>query len=556
MHREPRVHVLLSALDDGGGYRYHGIAMRAQPLCDEPDVAALAAACARRVGLAPARNNGVDAGGALAAARAWSIGADLIVYRDGADSCGWHADDTQGETLVLAVVVESRALRRVRFRPSRQWHARAPPPPPGAPGGTRALEDGDEELELWIAEGDAYSMDGAVQHGYEHCVPKAPALGDAGRRMVIIFRAGDIAAVPVDTGDALVDDTAPAALDTAAPSPSSPHARLLAPPPRRAGPTFGHCGARELRLYSREALVATHAHASGQRGVAGDAARGAEAVVVSRQASTLREADGLTWLRYTSTYRQGAGALWMSLHSSLPVRVFRSSSGKTRFAPPPPELTVGASPTKAASLAAAYRYDGLYLVMRMWQPDGTADTSEPPHGSREPGGAPACTFELVRCDGAPNELSNDAFASAIVGSAPEGGSALPPRLPEAAPLEALDVVLPVRSPEPVSRERRHEHAVRFARVSAPARVALARLLKSTPCSSQISWPASSPAPRPTVPIPVLPPFAPPYPMMPSLVAPPVPPASLALSPTALPPAVSLPPATIRLLHELVAKNST
>ena len=31
MHREPRVHVLLSALDDGGGYRYHGIAMRAQP---------------------------------------------------------------------------------------------------------------------------------------------------------------------------------------------------------------------------------------------------------------------------------------------------------------------------------------------------------------------------------------------------------------------------------------------------------------------------------------------------------------------------------------------
>lgn len=27
----------------------------------------------------------------------WGIGVDLIIYKDGEDSIGWHADDTQGE---------------------------------------------------------------------------------------------------------------------------------------------------------------------------------------------------------------------------------------------------------------------------------------------------------------------------------------------------------------------------------------------------------------------------------------------------------------------------
>jgi hypothetical protein len=31
----------------------------------------------------------------------WGIGVDLIVYKDGEDSIGWHADDTQGKHWLL-----------------------------------------------------------------------------------------------------------------------------------------------------------------------------------------------------------------------------------------------------------------------------------------------------------------------------------------------------------------------------------------------------------------------------------------------------------------------
>ena len=80
---EPRFHVLLSSKANYGnvGYMYHGIKMKAQPIDLVPEVASYAKELARYYRLPQDE---------------WDIGVDLIVYRDGDDSIGWHADDTQG----------------------------------------------------------------------------------------------------------------------------------------------------------------------------------------------------------------------------------------------------------------------------------------------------------------------------------------------------------------------------------------------------------------------------------------------------------------------------
>ncbi|KAH8078174.1 SET domain-containing protein [Aureococcus anophagefferens] len=332
---EPRVHMLLAPPAAGDGnlaYQYHGVTMRARPIAEVPSVAQLADKCSAAFGGTP-----------------WNVGVDVVCYRDGRDSCGWHADDTQGETLVLAVVLEG-APKRKKVRRSYAHVGEAP------------LADGDEELELWVGAGDAYSMDRGVQVGYEHAVPKVPPK-DTGvrKRVVAILREGDRKAAGAEAFDDADTGLANASLE---------------PPDRwdfdKLGGRFGHVdGIREgvrangdgaasldgAALYSRERLVETGGHNQAQRGVSGSLVRGAESVVVSRQSSRLREADGVSWLRYTSTRRQGAGALHRSLANRDPVRVFRSSNLGGAWAPTkPPE----------AKEAAVYRYDGLYDVVAMW----------------------------------------------------------------------------------------------------------------------------------------------------------------------------------------------
>ena len=56
--------------------------MRALPIDLVPEVASYAREVAGLYGLPDER---------------WGIGVDLIAYRDGEDSIGWHADDTQGK---------------------------------------------------------------------------------------------------------------------------------------------------------------------------------------------------------------------------------------------------------------------------------------------------------------------------------------------------------------------------------------------------------------------------------------------------------------------------
>ena len=65
------------------------------------------------------------------------------------------------------------------------------------------LSDGDEEIELYLGEGDGYDMDGVMQNGYEHRLPKR--IHSKAHRFVLIFRQGTAASVPIDSGVALAE---------------------------------------------------------------------------------------------------------------------------------------------------------------------------------------------------------------------------------------------------------------------------------------------------------------------------------------------------------------
>lgn len=149
---EPRTHFLLheKATDDFDGtteqpgYRYGNTRMKARPLKKLPKIEKLSrqmeSVCIRKG--AGGNNSGTTT-------NFWNIGVNPVLYRDGVDSMGFHADDDQGEELILTVLVRSPSdvTRRVVIRPM-----------------SRKIEDkwkgGDEEYVLLLTAGDAYSMDG------------------------------------------------------------------------------------------------------------------------------------------------------------------------------------------------------------------------------------------------------------------------------------------------------------------------------------------------------------------------------------------------------------
>ena len=295
----------------------------------------------------------------------WSIGVDLIVYRDGRDSIGWHADDTQAETCVLAVVVESDGMRPVCIRPNKR---------------VRDLEDGDEEVELYPGQGDGYELDAGCQHGYEHSLPKKKEV--KARRMVAIFREGAVREIGIDTGRPCcpseyerlglkevckykgsagpeIINSLPLATASSSvvcgtgavveteeeeiaregeekkgeegrsgggegPNPPNPpnspnlpqnlQNPALKPSTMRAKVVFGRpdptrTSIKEGSMCSRSSIYNAQLHNSDQRGVSGNIEHGADAVVLARNDSLVRERDGFTWLRYTSARKQGGGGL-------------------------------------------------------------------------------------------------------------------------------------------------------------------------------------------------------------------------------------------------------
>ena len=135
-YEDPRVHVLLSSDEQSyGGYQYHGTKMKPFPLSSIPEVEKL--------------NNDIASYMKIE----WNIGVHVIMYRNGSDIMGWHADDMQGETLVLTVVLESPTVimnsdvntccRPVLIKT--KWNDKSA---------------GDEFIRLFPYQGDAYMMDG------------------------------------------------------------------------------------------------------------------------------------------------------------------------------------------------------------------------------------------------------------------------------------------------------------------------------------------------------------------------------------------------------------
>ena len=97
---EPRVHMLLAPESAPGCALPRASSMRASSIEQAPCVKVLADKCTEKFG------------------KDWNVGVDVVAYRVWRRRRGWHADDTQGETLIVAVILQSGGgPRRVQFRP-------------------------------------------------------------------------------------------------------------------------------------------------------------------------------------------------------------------------------------------------------------------------------------------------------------------------------------------------------------------------------------------------------------------------------------------------------
>jgi hypothetical protein len=139
---EPRLHALVScdqqdksALDgtkthSACTYKYHGIQMKAhEHISSYPEMEKLSSRAAEDCNLSST----------------WSTGCDVLLYRNGRDKIGFHADDTQGETVIFCAVVMSEHLRCLHILPA---------------GKKKDYANRDMQVKFYADQGDAYAMDG------------------------------------------------------------------------------------------------------------------------------------------------------------------------------------------------------------------------------------------------------------------------------------------------------------------------------------------------------------------------------------------------------------
>jgi hypothetical protein len=134
VYKEPRLHFLLSQLAFNTkackqpGFNYHNRSMKAHPMRLFPEILRLTTELAEEAKLP--RN-------------IFNIGADVLLYRSNQDSIHWHSDNSQSESIIRTVVVESPVVpRAVHIRPI------------GQPN------DREEYVVLFPCAGDSYTMDG------------------------------------------------------------------------------------------------------------------------------------------------------------------------------------------------------------------------------------------------------------------------------------------------------------------------------------------------------------------------------------------------------------
>jgi alkylated DNA repair dioxygenase AlkB len=164
--KEPRAHFLLHEhapdhdIDDetkkSPGYKYGQITMKARPLHLLPHLQDLSDWLKVHCGVP-----------------CWNIGVDVVSYRDGRDSIGFHADNDQEEEHIVTVIVTSPPKpRQIVFKrmpdaaKKKQLRNGTQDIEPSLGEKRARLRDGDEEIELCLSAGDAYSMDGEFDHEY------------------------------------------------------------------------------------------------------------------------------------------------------------------------------------------------------------------------------------------------------------------------------------------------------------------------------------------------------------------------------------------------------
>jgi len=106
---------------------------------------------------------------------------------------GFHADNNQGEKVILTVIAASPdEPRRVAIKTDTQQSL---------------TQHNDIKINLYLDTGDAYVMDGEMQKNYLHALPKdkqvvtTTGTKEKKCRVALVFRHGDMRAVPEDNGN-------------------------------------------------------------------------------------------------------------------------------------------------------------------------------------------------------------------------------------------------------------------------------------------------------------------------------------------------------------------
>ena len=242
---EPRLHVLFHASatsDDmqttGIGYVYKDVQMKAHPMDTIPGLREFSDDLARALS--------VDQ---------WGLGVECVLYGSGDDRMGFHADDSQGETIIAALVLEDtgNTPRTVTIKPNEEY------------------QSCHNSYRLQLSQGTVYIMNGEMQKYYMHALLKTSKRAIDQRRIILVFRDGKKAET-IDNG--VVSD-------------------VEAKRHRKNPVQWGHIdGVQEGELYPHRYLMKTYAHRVGNKGVNGNMFEGCDAILISRNCPDLGERDG------------------------------------------------------------------------------------------------------------------------------------------------------------------------------------------------------------------------------------------------------------------------
>lgn len=243
---EPRLHFLLhpdAQFDDmdaaGPGYAYRDVNMKGMPLEVIPGVESVAKQLAKTLDVP-----------------SWSLGIDVIVYASGTDGMGYHADNSQGESVIACLILKTDSDERTVVIKPNQAHQQY------------------SSYKLQLGTGSVYVMNGIMQQHYVHSVLKLNGKNkrsNGGQRIVLVFRHGDSLTTIVDNGKI-----------------ATLGSRLR----KRHPVQFGAIdGVEEGHSYFQGDLVSKYAHRSGRRGVNGSIHTGCDAIIICRNCPKLGEVD-------------------------------------------------------------------------------------------------------------------------------------------------------------------------------------------------------------------------------------------------------------------------